>query len=83
MFMMPELLAAMLSVEALEDNEVLKVEGVRLFSRINDKTQKSTTEILAEPKTVSEEWSCSASDAVCFQDINITAHFLRVFKIST
>ncbi|XP_011550648.3 uncharacterized protein LOC105382460 isoform X1 [Plutella xylostella] len=52
MFMMPELLAAMLSVEALEDNEVLKVEGVRLFSRINDKTQKSTTEILAEPKTV-------------------------------
>ncbi|KOB75638.1 putative H23L24.5 [Operophtera brumata] len=28
MFMMPELLPAMLSVEALEDNEVLKVEGV-------------------------------------------------------
>ncbi|CAB3231394.1 unnamed protein product [Arctia plantaginis] len=52
MFMMPELLPAMLSVEALEDNEVLKVEGVRLFSRICDKRQKTKIELLDEPKTV-------------------------------
>lgn len=53
MFMMPELLPAMLSVEALEDNEVLKVEGVRMFSRISDKKQKTKIELLDEPKTVS------------------------------
>ncbi|CAH2068829.1 unnamed protein product, partial [Iphiclides podalirius] len=52
MFMMPELLPVMLSVEALEDNEVLKAEGVRLFSRISDKKQKANIELLAEPKTV-------------------------------
>ncbi|CAH0722734.1 unnamed protein product, partial [Brenthis ino] len=52
MFMMPELLPAMLSVEALEDNEVLKVEGVRMFSRISDKRQKNHIELLDEPKTV-------------------------------
>ncbi|XP_026323757.1 uncharacterized protein LOC113233028 isoform X2 [Hyposmocoma kahamanoa] len=52
MFMMPELLPAMLSVEALEDNEVLKVEGVRTFSRICDKKQKTKIELLNEPKTV-------------------------------
>lgn len=52
MFMMPELLPAMLSVEALEDNEVLKVEGVRMFSRICDKRQKTKIEFLDEPKTV-------------------------------
>lgn len=50
--MMPELLPAMLSVEALEDNEVLKVEGVRTFSRICDKKQKTKVELLHEPKTV-------------------------------
>ncbi|XP_049887412.1 uncharacterized protein LOC126381892 isoform X2 [Pectinophora gossypiella] len=52
MFMMPELLPAMLSVESLEDNEVLKVEGVRTFSRICDKKQKTKIELLEEPKTV-------------------------------
>lgn len=52
MFMMPELLPAMLSVEALEDNEVLKVEGVRMFSRICDKKEKTNVELLDEPKTV-------------------------------
>lgn len=52
MFMMPELLPAMLSVEALEDNEVLKVEGVRMFSRINEKKQKGNIELLEEPKKV-------------------------------
>lgn len=50
--MMPELLPAMLSVEALEDNEVLKVEGVRTFSRICDKKQKTKIELLNEPNTV-------------------------------
>lgn len=52
--MMPELLPAMLSVEALEDNEVLKVEGVRTFSRICDKKQKTKIELLNEPKTVNK-----------------------------
>ncbi|CAK1599981.1 unnamed protein product [Parnassius mnemosyne] len=52
MFMMPELLPVMLSVEALEDNEVLKAEGVRLFSRISDKKQKPNIELLNEPKIV-------------------------------
>ncbi|GBP22914.1 Poly(ADP-ribose) glycohydrolase 1 [Eumeta japonica] len=51
MFMMPELLAAMLSVEALEDNEVVKIEGVRMFSRIGDK-KKANLELLDEPKKV-------------------------------
>ncbi|KAM3966526.1 uncharacterized protein ACR2FA_012063 isoform 2-T4 [Aphomia sociella] len=52
LFMMPELLPAMLSVEALEDNEVLKVEGVRMFSRISDRKHKTNVELLSEPKTV-------------------------------
>ncbi|VVC87956.1 unnamed protein product [Leptidea sinapis] len=52
MFMMPELLPAMLSVESLEDNEVLKVEGVRMFSRISEKKSKYNIELLEEPKTV-------------------------------
>lgn len=59
MFMMPELLPAMLSVEALEDNEVLKVEGVRVFSRISDKKQKTKIDLLEEPKTVSSKLSWS------------------------
>ncbi|XP_068628369.1 uncharacterized protein [Battus philenor] len=52
MLMMPELLPVMLFVEALEDNEVVKAEGVRLFSRISDKKQKPNIEYLPEPKTV-------------------------------
>lgn len=52
MFMMPELLPIMLSVEALEDNEVLKVEGVRVFSKITDRKQKGSIEFLEEPKKV-------------------------------
>lgn len=52
MFMMPELLPVMLSVEALEDNEVLKVENVRIFSRISDRKHKSNIEFLEEPATV-------------------------------
>ncbi|KAI8430026.1 hypothetical protein MSG28_000472 [Choristoneura fumiferana] len=52
MFMMPELLPVMLSVEALEDNEVLKVENVRIFSRISDRKHKSNIEFLEEPTTV-------------------------------
>lgn len=59
MFMMPELLPVMLSVEALEDNEVLKAEGVRLFSRISDKKQKANIELLTEPKTVRHFFSSS------------------------
>ncbi|XP_062528590.1 uncharacterized protein LOC101742248 isoform X3 [Bombyx mori] len=52
MFMMPELLSTMLSVESLEDNEVIKVEGARMFSRIYDRKQKATLELLEEPKKV-------------------------------
>ncbi|XP_061710727.1 uncharacterized protein LOC133520355 isoform X2 [Cydia pomonella] len=52
MFMMPEMLPVILSVEALEDNEVLKVENVRMVSRIPDKKNKSNVELLEEPKPV-------------------------------
>ncbi|XP_078039059.1 uncharacterized protein LOC144471154 isoform X2 [Augochlora pura] len=48
----PEMLAAILSVEALEDNEALIVEGVRHMSRINDPRNKATFEALAKPNVV-------------------------------
>lgn len=49
----PEMLAAILSVEALEDNEVLIIEGVRHISRINDPRNKAVLEALSKPNTVS------------------------------
>ncbi|XP_026670453.1 uncharacterized protein LOC108626129 isoform X2 [Ceratina calcarata] len=49
----PEMLAAILSVEALEDNEVLIIEGVRHISRINDPRNKAVFEALSKPNTVS------------------------------
>lgn len=49
----PEILAALLSVEALEDNEVLIVEGARHISRINDPKHRSTFESISKPNTVS------------------------------
>ncbi|XP_043480627.1 uncharacterized protein LOC122510220 isoform X2 [Leptopilina heterotoma] len=48
----PELLSAMLSVEALEDNEVLIVEGARHFSRINDPRNRTSFEAISQPCTV-------------------------------
>ncbi|XP_048514180.1 uncharacterized protein LOC105689719 isoform X2 [Athalia rosae] len=48
----PELLAALLSVEALEDNEVLIIEGARNISRIIDPKHRSTFESIPKPKTV-------------------------------
>ncbi|XP_016920627.1 uncharacterized protein LOC108003054 isoform X13 [Apis cerana] len=48
----PEMLVAILSVEALEDNEVLIVEGVRHISRINDPHNKAIFEALAKPNIV-------------------------------
>ncbi|XP_043288041.1 uncharacterized protein [Venturia canescens] len=45
----PEILAAILSVEALEDNEVLIVEGARRVSRINDPKHKAIYESISEP----------------------------------
>ncbi|XP_012340622.1 uncharacterized protein LOC100869905 isoform X4 [Apis florea] len=48
----PEMLVAILSVEALEDNEVLIVEGVRHISRINDPRNKAIFEALAKPNIV-------------------------------
>lgn len=50
----PEMLAAILSVEALEDNEVLIIEGVRHVSRINDPRHKAIFEGIAKPNVVSE-----------------------------
>ncbi|CAL7942886.1 unnamed protein product [Xylocopa violacea] len=48
----PEMLAAILSVEALEDNEVLLVEGVRHISRINDPRNRAIFEALVKPNIV-------------------------------
>ncbi|XP_076547457.1 uncharacterized protein LOC117608472 isoform X2 [Osmia lignaria lignaria] len=48
----PEMLAAILSVEALEDNEVLIVEGVRHISRINDPRNRAIFEALPKPNVV-------------------------------
>lgn len=47
------MLAAILSVEALEDNEVLIVEGVRHVSRINDPRHKAIFEDIPKPNVVS------------------------------
>ncbi|XP_032682695.1 uncharacterized protein LOC116849547 isoform X1 [Odontomachus brunneus] len=48
----PEMLAAILSVEALEDNEVLIIEGVRHMSRINDPRHKAIFEGMPKPNVV-------------------------------
>ncbi|CAK9832118.1 Poly(ADP-ribose) glycohydrolase [Anthophora retusa] len=48
----PEMLAAILSIEALKDNEVLIVEGVRHISRINDPRNRAIFEALAKPNVV-------------------------------
>ncbi|XP_043521097.1 uncharacterized protein LOC122534487 isoform X4 [Frieseomelitta varia] len=48
----PEMLVAILSVEALEDNEVLIVEGVRHISRINDPRNRAIFEPLPKPNIV-------------------------------
>ncbi|KOC70768.1 Poly(ADP-ribose) glycohydrolase [Habropoda laboriosa] len=48
----PEMLAAILSIEALEDNEVLIVEGVRHISRINDPRNRAIFEALTKPNIV-------------------------------
>ncbi|KAK9299294.1 hypothetical protein QLX08_007647 [Tetragonisca angustula] len=48
----PEMLVAILSVEALEDNEVLIVEGVRHISRINDPRNRAIFEPLPKPNVV-------------------------------
>lgn len=50
----PEMLAAILSVEALEDNEVLIIEGVRHMSRINDPRHKAIFESISKPNVVSQ-----------------------------
>ncbi|XP_011250787.1 uncharacterized protein LOC105247989 isoform X1 [Camponotus floridanus] len=48
----PEMLAAILSVEALEDNEVLIIEGVRHMARINDPRHKAIFEGISKPNVV-------------------------------
>lgn len=47
------MLVAILSVEGLEDNEVLIVEGVRHLSRINDPRNRAIFEALPKPNIVS------------------------------
>ena len=49
----PELLAVILSVESLEDNEALIIEGLRHISRIQDPKGRANFEPIAEPNTVS------------------------------
>lgn len=49
----PELIAVLLYVEALEDNEVVFVENVRQFNRIfTDSNKKPFLEVLEKPKKV-------------------------------
>lgn len=49
----PELIAVLLYVEALEDNEVVFVENVRQFNRIfTDSNKKPFLEGLEQPKKV-------------------------------
>ncbi|XP_011303970.1 uncharacterized protein [Fopius arisanus] len=48
----PEILAVILSVEALEDNEVLIVEGARHISRINDPKNKAVYESIPNPNPI-------------------------------
>ncbi|CAH1183134.1 unnamed protein product [Phaedon cochleariae] len=48
----PELLAVLLNVEALEDNEVLTVENVRHISRITDPKQRALFEKIESPKQI-------------------------------
>ncbi|XP_015114318.1 uncharacterized protein LOC107039287 isoform X2 [Diachasma alloeum] len=48
----PEMLAVILSVEALEDNEVLIVEGARHISRINDPKNRAIYESIPNPNPV-------------------------------
>ncbi|KAK0180251.1 hypothetical protein PV327_005916 [Microctonus hyperodae] len=48
----PEMLAVILSVEALEDNEVLIVEGARHVSRINYPKQKAIFECIPQPNPI-------------------------------
>ncbi|XP_031787310.1 uncharacterized protein LOC100122895 isoform X3 [Nasonia vitripennis] len=48
----PEMLAVMLSVEALEDNEALIIEGLRHISRIQDPKHRATFEAIPEPNTI-------------------------------
>ncbi|KAG5866492.1 hypothetical protein JTB14_004014 [Gonioctena quinquepunctata] len=54
----PELLAVLLNVEALEDNEVLTIERVRHISRISDPKHRAFLERLEVPKEMT----------VCFID---------------
>lgn len=48
----PDILAIMLSVEAMEDNEIIRIEGARRFSKILDIKQKCRLELLPTPKQV-------------------------------
>lgn len=49
----PELIAVLLYVEALEDNEVVFVENVRQFNRISiDSNKRPFLEKLVKPKKV-------------------------------
>lgn len=53
----PELLTALIYVEALEDNEALVVENARQVARIGDPKNKALFEMLYEPQKVGV-WIC-------------------------
>lgn len=53
LFMCPELLSALLFAEALEDNEILLIEGVVQVSRVSNPRQKAIFESLDTPLNVS------------------------------
>lgn len=50
---LPELIAILLYVEALEDNEVVFVENLRQINRLVDSSKKPFLEDLRQPKRVS------------------------------
>lgn len=53
----PELMAILLYVEALEDNEVVFVEDVRQVHRImTDSNKQKYLEPLDEPRKVNDKW---------------------------
>lgn len=49
----PDMLVLLLSVEALEDNEIVRIEGARRFAKITDSKHKCQLEVIDNPKKVS------------------------------
>ena len=72
----PELIAILLYVEALEDNEVVFVENVRQFNRIlTDSNKRPYLESLDQPKKVRNS-RCSLFNA---QELLLTVYCVHLF----